>query len=66
MEPSMDRQQQARERQARNLIERHGCRLIQHGRVWRVVGPGTDVLIADLAWLSVRDFAPLLVRDEEA
>lgn len=61
----MNREQEARERQARNLIERHGCRLYRHGRAWRIVGPGTDVLIADLAWLSVRDFAPLLVRGEE-
>lgn len=59
----MNREQEARERQARKLVERHGCRLYRHGRAWRIVGPFTDLLIDDLSWLSARDFEPLRVRD---
>lgn len=47
-----------RERAARELAERHGCRLLRHGKAWRVYGPQVDVLVADLQWLRDNDLTP--------
>lgn len=52
----MDPKQPSSERQARILIERHGCRLYRHGRAWRIVGPGVDILTCDLSAIHDADF----------
>ncbi len=44
------------EQRARQIAEAHGCRLVPHGGVWRVRGPGVDILLADLGALSPSDF----------
>lgn len=46
------------EARVRELAERHGCRLLRHGKAWRVYGPQVDVLVADLQWLRDNDLTP--------
>lgn len=48
--------------QARALLERGRCKVYRFGVAWRVVGPGVDVLLADLAYLRAPDLEPL--RDD--
>lgn len=46
------------EARAREMAERHGCRLLRHGKAWRVCGPQVDVLAADLRWIRDNDLRP--------
>ena len=43
-------------RRATALAERHGCRIVPYGRVWRVLGAHVDILTADLSKLNAADF----------
>lgn len=43
----------------RMLAQRHRCRVLPFGRAWRVVGPGVDLLLADLVSLRPSDLEPV-------
>lgn len=44
--------------QARQLAESAGCSLYQARKAWRVIGPGVDLLLADLRHLHPSDLQP--------
>lgn len=48
--------------QARQLAASAGCSLYQANKAWRVIGPGVDLLLADLRHLHPSDLQPLQRR----
>lgn len=57
----MEKHHQRIER-ARQLAESAGCTLYQQGNVWRIMGAGVDLLLADLRHLTPTDLQPLQRR----
>ncbi len=51
-------------RQAHDLLAKHHCRAVRRGQGWRVIGPGVDLLIADLGRVTKGDLAPVRGRDD--
>lgn len=47
-----------RARVALDLAERMNLRVLPHGNVWRVTGPGVDLLLCDLHTLLPADLEP--------
>ena len=47
-----------RDEQMRAAIEARGLKIIRQGTAFRVLGPGTDLLVATLGNLTPADLAP--------
>ncbi len=45
----------------REECDRRGLRILPHGKLWRIEGPGVDILTTDLAALTVTELEPVLI-----
>ena len=62
----MSQSPSARRELIRKECERRGIKIIERGRTFHLVGPGVDIVVVDLATLTVDCLAPHLVLDWKA
>ena len=53
--------QEKRRKEIREECDRRGLRILPHGKLWRIEGPGVDILTTDLAALTVTELEPVLI-----